>query len=78
MTKPNCTFPSGLAVYVPSGLPWQDFCPDAKKHHKPPKNMDPTTGLSPTHQQVQCPTCGLYSRWVKRKKRGSSSEESRK
>ncbi len=68
-TKPNTTFPSGLKVYVPNGQPWQSFCPDAKHHDPDPKNLDPNTGVSPTHRQVKCKTCGLYTRWIRKKKR---------
>lgn len=43
-------------------------CPDAKKLHSPtPKNMD-DDGYSPTKEQVRCPTCGFYARWIPRKK----------
>jgi hypothetical protein len=69
MLRPNMIFPTGLSVYVPPGKTWQNYCPDASNHDPDPANVSQTTGLSKTHRQAQCPTCGLWVQWLPRKKR---------
>jgi hypothetical protein len=42
-------------------------CPDLHTLHAEgwlPKDFNPTTGLSKTHRQERCPTCGYWSLWT--------------
>jgi hypothetical protein len=43
-------------------------CPDVDRLHAKgfPKDFNPSTGLSKTHKQNRCPTCGYWSMWTPR------------
>lgn len=57
-------------------FPSAEDCLDVEQHTKAPKGYlawhEWARAKSKTHRQVRCPTCGFFSIWKPRKKRGPS------